>query len=814
MQSRWRRWLIKPTLTCCSLLFLLMVIGGVFCVYLNLQLPDVSILKDMHLQVPLRVYSRDGKLMAVYGTKRRIPIAFKQIPKPMISALLAVEDARYYEHPGVDFIGILRAARAVILSGRKVQGASTITMQVARNFFLTRKKTYSRKIKEILLALKIDRELSKDKVLELYLNKVYFGNRAYGVQAAARVYYGKDLKELNLAQMAMLAGLPQAPSRNNPISNPQGALKRRNHVLSRMLEVGFIKQKQYVQAINQPITASYHGENIAFHAPYVTELVRQILWADYGAKAYESGFNVTTTIDSKLQGDAQRALEQGLIQYSLRHGYVKPSQNLGAVPVDKAPWIKELSSLENQSSLQPAAVLSLQSQSALVLLANGQQVTIPWAGLSWARPALSHGHVGPMPKTAADILNQGDVIWVNQQTNGQWCLRQQPKVQGAFIAMKPQTGSILALVGGYNYNASKFNRATQAERQPGSGFKPFIYSAAIAKGYTLASIINDAPVVMKDSGENALWRPNNDTMKFYGPTRLRVGLAKSRNLVSVRLLQDIGIPYTLNYLRRFGFNPNNLPHTLSLALGSATLTPLRLASSYAIIANGGYQVTPHFIASITDQSGKQVYAPTYGIACESCLNAQSAQQAQTLPEHMAPQVLTPQNAYIMTRAMQDVIQEGTGRAAKVLKRSDLAGKTGTTNNQVDAWFSGFNYHLLATVWVGFDNVNGKLEGLHEYGSKAALPIWIDFMKQALAHQPNDDMPVPPGIVTVRIDPSTGLLANPSQRHAIFEVFRQKYEPTQMAVLNQNNADRTDSAVSPYGPPSSTNNSDSNADPLF
>lgn len=742
---------------------------------MELQLPDVDVLRDVHMQVPLRIYTRDGKLISEYGSKKRIPVTLDQVPKQLIQAVLAVEDARFYDHPGVDLIGLLRAAKAVISSGHKVQGASTITMQVARNFFLTKKKTYSRKIKEILLALKIDKEFSKDKILELYLNKVYFGNRAYGVAAAAHVYYGKKLNELTLPEMAMLAGLPQAPSRNNPLRRPKRALVRRNHVLKRMLEVGFIDEATYQKAIRAPMTAKYHGQRTQVNAPYVAEMVRQVMVDEYGKKAYDSGLDVMTTISSKMQADAAHTLENGLIAYSERHGYRKPKMNLGLPSDDnRNAWLAVLRKKDHVDQLQPAAVLETNYQTAKILLANGDIVTLPWSGMSWARPAYHHGFVGPLPKRASDMLTPGDVIWV-LNTKAGWRLSQIPKIQGALVSMDPQNGAILALSGGFDYSLSKFNRVTQAMRQPGSNFKPFLYSAALAKGFTLASIINDAPVVMRDTGENQLWRPNNDTLRFYGPTRLREGLTHSRNLVSIRLLQAMGVPYAREFVQRFGFDEQSLPKALSLALGSGLTTPMQIAVGYSIFANGGYKVEPYFIQKIVDQENKNVlFEAKPATACESCI-AQT-QGAIALPDPMAKHVISPQNAYLMTKVMQDVIEHGTGRAAKVLKRSDLAGKTGTTNNKVDAWFSGFNSNIVTTVWIGFDNS----KSMHEYGAQAALPIWIQYMKTALQGMPEHSMPQPPDMITVRIDPRSGLLATPNQKNAVFELFRKGHEPKKFA----------------------------------
>lgn len=793
-----------------SLLFTAIIILIAVYTYMELGLPNVESLKDVHLQVPLKIYSADNKLMATYGVKRRIPVTLAQIPKQLVDAVLATEDARYYEHPGVDFIGIVRAGLAVIASGKKVQGASTITMQVARNFFLTRKKTYSRKIKEILLALKIDQDFSKDKVLELYLNKIYLGNRAYGVAAGAQVYYGKKLSQLSLAQMAMLAGLPQAPSADNPIRNPVAAKERRNHVLQRMLEVGFIDKAAYQQAIQAPITASYHQQKVQLKAPYLADMVRQLLLQRYGSSIYESGMHVYTTVNSHDQKAAKMALDKGLIAYTHRHGYREPIQNFGPFSLDVlGDWVNKLQAMPAVPDMQRAAVTEVDQRSIQALLTTGTIITVPWSGLSWARPFQPDRRwPGPRPKSAAQIVKVGDVIAVSQK-GGSWVLNQVPTVQGAIVSVNPANGAILALSGGFDYGLSNFNRATQAVRQPGSNFKPFIYSAALAKGMTLATLINDAPVVLKDSGENQLWRPRNDTLKFYGPTRVRVGLVESRNLVSIRLLQATGIPFTLNYVKAFGFDPNDLPHTLSLALGSAGVTPWQIARGYSVFANGGFLVQPYVIDHIIDQHGTTIAQAQPQTACASCLLPHGQlQSAQTQPMNQAPETITPQNAYLITNALQGVIQHGTGRRARVLHRLDIAGKTGTTNNQVDAWFSGFNSRVETTVWVGFDDSN---ESLYEYGSQAALPIWINYMRTALKGTPPATMAQPSDIVNVRIDPKTGLLAPPGSPQAIFEVFRKQYVPTQFSDQGQ---------ISPYAASanspeaSAPSQTDAPSEPLF
>lgn len=760
-----------------SSIVLVVIAAAIFSYYyINAGLPDVSRLKDIHLQEPMRILDRDNQLIAQFGEKRRIPLKFSQIPKPLVDAVLATEDARFYEHPGVDLIGLARAALVMVKSGRKEQGASTITMQVARNFYLTRKKTFSRKIREILLALKIDRKLPKDKVLALYLNKIFFGNRAYGVGAAAGVYYGKSLGELDLAQMAMLAGLPQSPSRNNPIRNPKAALERRNHVLERMYQLHKISQSQYEDAIQQPITASYHYKKIDVRAKYVAALIRQQMLDKYGDKAYEMGFTIRTSISAAAQRAARQALQTGLINYSLRHGYWGPEGHIddfdpSEIQTYLQPYIK--------LNLLPLAVVTAIGDNTLTAMtANQQIITIDWDDLKWARRHLEKNEVSAKPQTASDVTAVGDIIRI-QNYKQHWRLAQWPKVQGAVVALDPKTSQVLALVGGFNYEQSSFNRATQALRQPGSSFKPFIYSAALSKGFTLASVINDAPIVRRDSGENALWRPMNDTKKFYGPTTLREGLSKSRNLVSIRLLEKTGINYTLDYLQKFGFKPNDMAHTLSLALGSAEVTPYQLTRAYNVFANGGYLRDNQLILSYR----------YHGEEHENSAGLPDCNTNDLITDNNSCQQpsITPQNDYLMTLALRGVIQNGTGRAAKVLKRQDLAGKTGTTNDQADAWFAGFNQSLVGVVWVGYDN----LKSLNEYGAQAALPIWINFMRAALKNKPEADLAQPNGIVTVRINKKTGQPTDASDHRAIFESFRTQYAPKENTAGNDDNSTAND-----------------------
>jgi penicillin-binding protein 1A len=768
-----------------SLLFMLTV-GAVFLyVYLESQLPNVESLKTVQLQVPLRIYTQDGQLIQEYGEKRRIPVTYDQIPPLLVHALIATEDQRFFDHSGVDLLGLARATVRMVQTGTKSQGGSTITMQVARNFFLNRKKTFLRKFNEILLAIKIDRELSKEKILELYLNKIYMGNRAYGVGAAAKVYYGKNLKDLDLAQLAMLAGLPQAPSTQNPIANPIAAKKRRDHVLERLLEEKYITEDQYQDAVNKPITAKYYGSNIEVNAPYVAEMIRQSLFDHFGADAYTKGYKVYTTIHSTLQKTANTVVEENLLAYDHRHGYRGPVANIGAINQNASDTIaKVLNEYPVINDLEPALILSVGNKEAMAATRHAQVFTIPWQGLSWARPALRKGWVGKAPTEAKQVVTVGDVVYVRHQDE-QWQLSQIPQIESAFIALNPKNGAIEALLGGLNFQKSKFNRATQSSRQPGSSFKPFIYAAALGQGYTLATLINDAPIVVDDRGQATLWRPHNDKLKFNGPTRMKDALVHSLNMVSIRILDDIGIQYAVDYVSRFGFQKNNLPHSLSLALGSLTVSPMDLTTAYAVFANGGYKIEPYVIDHVTDNDGKILLQAKPATVCDPCLNKQK--DGNTI----APKVIPEDIAFLMNTALMDVVQHGTAHDATVLNRRDIAGKTGTTNEQVDAWFAGFTPNLVATVWVGYDTPHP----LHEYAARLALPIWIDFMKVALKGTPEVELKQPENIVAVRIDPNTGLLARSNQADAIIEYFRKNELPAadDSVPSNDNTVDPGNSA---------------------
>ncbi|MCB1746223.1 MAG: penicillin-binding protein 1A [Gammaproteobacteria bacterium] len=787
--------------------------------YIVPQLPPVEALREVHLQTPLRVFSRDGRLIAEFGEKRRNPVAIEDVPLVMKQAFLAAEDDRFYYHPGVDWMAIARAMVELVQTREKRQGGSTITMQVARNFFLTPEKTYERKLKEIVLAVVIERELTKDEILELYLNKIFLGHRAYGVGAAAQVYYGRPLGELDLAEVAMIAGLPKAPSRTNPISNPGAAMERRNYVLARMLKLGFIEPADYEVALAAPNTAEWHGQAVEVPAPHVAEMVRDRLLDEYGEIAYTAGYRVTTTVDSRLQDAAEQAVRAALIGYDHRHGYrgVEAHFEPGEIADDGARRAA-LAAHPMLGGLAAALVVAVGEQSATVWTRDQGELELPWDGLKWARKRLGTDAVGAAPKTAADVVAVGDVVRIRfreppaadaaEPAPGYWQLEQLPAVEGALVSLDPHDGAIRALVGGFDYDRSKFNRVLQARRQPGSNFKPFIYSAALEKGFTAASFINDAPIVFDEPGLESAWRPENYSGQYYGPTRLREALINSRNLVSIRLLRAIGVDYALEYVARFGFHPDELPRNLSMALGSGEVTPLQLVSGYAVLANGGYRVEPYFIQRIEDGDGEPLFEASPATVCTVCEQVEldddgEPSDLETLvsmqhlpPQNPAPRVIAAENAWIMNSMMQDVIKFGTGRRARSLGRQDLAGKTGTTNDQKDAWFSGFNANVVTTVWVGFDRVAPL--GRRETGAQAALPMWIDFMKVALDGMPEATMERPPGLVTVRIDPDTGLLAGANNPNAIFESFREGHVPPRgdsgSAAMGGSGSDRQGSVM--------------------
>jgi penicillin-binding protein 1A len=817
-------WLKKLLIiTVCSIVTGITLIFGSY-LYLKDDLPSVETLKDVRLQTPMRVFSEDGELISQFGEKRRIPLKIDEIPPLLIKAVLATEDARFYEHPGIDVIGVMRAFSVVVATGEPTQGASTITQQLARLFFLSREKKIIRKVKEAFLAIHIEELLSKDEILELYLNRIELGQRAFGVGAAAQVYFGKNIQDLTLSEMAIIAGLPQAPSVLNPVRSPSRARARRNIVLGRMLTVGYITQQQYDEAIQAPVVSKLHGAQITASAPYLAEMVRQEVVDTYGEEeAYSKGFQVFTTVNASQQATAVAALQQNLYYYDERHGYRGPvavvwpstlqqdaNGNSSFVEDKRLSDEAILAYLDQQDAVEqliPAVVTAVSARSAEVMIAGGRKVQLGWDGMKWARTYISNERQGNPPKTASQILAPGMHVMVREY-QGEWRLSQQPQASSALVALDPQTGAIRALVGGYSFGLTQFNRVTQANRQVGSNIKPFIYSAALEHGYTLASIVNDAPIHEWDAGSGTAWRPKNSPDVYDGPIRLREALAKSKNAVSVRLISGVGIDNTINHLEKFGFHKNDLPRNQTLALGSASLTPLELAAGYAVFANGGYLVKPYVITKILDDQNNLIYQHQPIQICQDCSvatteNAATANPAdaateQAPPAKYAPQVISAQNAFLISEAMKSAIWggqgwDGTAKNLKALKRRDLSGKTGTTNDVKDAWFSGFTPDLVITSWVGFDDAESVLGKTAwnsnlgadqiaggESGARTALPPWQKFAAIALKDTPEKFPPAPVGIVSVRIDNATGLLTQATDSSSSFEFFKQGTEPTQYA----------------------------------
>ncbi|MDP4537283.1 PBP1A family penicillin-binding protein [Alkalimonas collagenimarina] len=830
-------WLKKIVILC--LIGLMLAVAAVLLAYWYVKddLPDVSSLQDVRLQTPMRVFTADGELMSQFGEQRRIPLTLDEMPPQLIQAFLATEDSRFYDHPGFDVIGMMRAAIVVASTRDAKQGASTITQQLARNFFLTREKKVIRKIKEIFLAIRIEQLLSKDEILELYLNKIELGHRAFGVGAAAQVYFGKTIDELTLDEIAIIAGLPQAPSILNPVRSPSNARNRRNIVLGRMLSMNYIDQTQYQQALQAPITSRRHGAQITASAPYIAEMVRQEMVERFGEEyAYNAGLQVYTTINKSTQDSARKALQKNLYDYDERHGYRGPEavlwqqqDNPSEEQDADTPWDEDriLSYLAEQSSIEDlhhAVVLAVEAQQAQVVRADGQQLTLDWDGLKWARAFITDHRQSHAPKQAADILQPG--MHVQIRHNGDdWQLSQMPEATSALVAMDPRTGAIQALVGGFSFAQSQFNRATQAKRQVGSNIKPFIYSAALEHDYTLASVINDAPIHHWDQGAGIAWRPRNSPAVYDGPIRVREALAKSKNVVSVRLMRGVGIDDSIQHLKRFGFAETDLPRNETLSLGSASLTPVELMTGYAVFANGGFLVKPYVIEKVYNEENELIYQHQAVIACSDCgfdtpvettevldTEAQLAQlfaepqldeaaPAATSPKQ-APRVISEQNAFLITEALKSSIWggghwnrgtgwNGTGWRVQSLERRDISGKTGTTNDSKDTWFTGYNRQIVTTSWVGFDDSNRSLgratwnanfdrnqsSGV-EAGARTALPAWLEFMRFAMQDMPVDQAETPAGISSVRIDLETGLLSRANDHTSRFEFFVRGTEPTQ------------------------------------
>ncbi|NDJ56037.1 peptidoglycan glycosyltransferase/peptidoglycan DD-transpeptidase MrcA [Enterobacteriaceae bacterium 4M9] len=823
-------------LTVCCILLGAGSIYGLY-KYVEPQLPDVATIKEVQLQIPMQVYSADGELIDQFGEKRRIPLKLSDIPPQMVRAFIATEDSRFYEHHGVDPVGIFRAASVAMFSGHASQGASTITQQLARNFYLSPERTLLRKIKEVFLAIRIEQLLNKDEILELYLNKIYLGYRAYGVGAAAQVYFGKTVNQLTLSEMAMIAGLPKAPSTFNPIYSLERATSRRNVVLSRMLGEGYISQQEFNQARSQLLVASYHGPKIAFAAPYIAEMVRQEMVKRYGEDAYNDGYRVYTTITRKVQQAGQKALRDNVIAYDMRHGYRGPSKQLWKV--GETPWshnkiLTELKALPTYGPMLPAVVTRATPSAAQVTLADGSAVELTMDGMRWARPWRSDTQQGATPRKVTDVVQAGQQIWVREEDE-RWWLGQVPDVNSALVSINPHDGAVMALVGGFDFNQSKFNRATQALRQVGSNIKPFLYTAAMDKGMTLASIINDVPISRWDVGSGSDWRPKNSPPQYAGPIRLRQGLGQSKNVVMVRAMRAMGVDYAAEYLQRFGFPAQNIVRTESLALGSASFTPLQVARGYAVMSNGGFLVDPYFITRIVNVQGQTVFEAQPKVACPQCnvpviygdtqksvdesqdvedVATSQARQNQALPQPQlqqanqtlvaqtnapgyAPHVINTPLAFLIKSALNTNIYgepgwQGTGwRAARDLKRRDIGGKTGTTNSSKDAWFSGFGPGVVTSVWIGFDDhrrnlgrttasgaIRDQISG-YEGGAKTAQPAWDAYMKMVLEGVPEEPLTPPPGVVTMKIDRYSGQLSGGGNSRD--EYFVEGTQPTRQAV---------------------------------
>lgn len=806
-----------------------------FYYYVKPELPDVATLRDVELQTPMQVFSQDGKLISQFGEKRRNPVSYDEIPRHLVEALIATEDSRFYDHPGIDPIGITRAAIVVAMSGSAKQGASTITQQLARNFFLSNEKKIMRKIKEIFIAIHIEQLLSKEEIMELYVNKIFLGHRSYGFGAAARVYFGKDLPDLTLSEIATLAGMPKAPSTMNPIYSLERATNRRNVVLGRMLDEKYITQEEYDEARAEELVSKYHGAEIELSAPYVAEVARAWMVERYGEDAYTSGMKVYTTVDSTLQDAANRAAITNLLNYDERHGYRGAEKVLWQT--EQAAWdqeqiVKHLKSQPTYGDLTPAVVTKVDAQRAHVWVKNQGEGVIEWQGMNWARKFLTDDRQGPAPSNAQEILAVGEQIWVRSETiSGKeataeeseeatevanaapthWRLSQVPNANTAFVAMNPDNGAVLSMVGGFNFVHNKFNRATQSIRQVGSGIKPFIYSAAIDKGLTLASLINDAPINQWDKSQGTAWRPKNSPPTYVGPTRLRIGLAQSKNVMAVRVLREVGLDDTRNYLTRFGFDIDEVPRSETIALGAGSLTPMKVAQGYSVFANGGYYVEPFYISRVESPFGDVEFEASPKVVCHQDCEAnletdpvadEFAEQDVDAETQYAPQVISEQTAFLVREMMYSNIWgggnwregtgwNGTGWRAQPLKRRDIGGKTGTTNDSKDTWYSGYGPGIVATVWVGFDNHNRNLGRTKnnsnlgkdqitgaEAGAKTAQPAWVDFMGLALKDVPAQRKEIPEDIVRVRIDRDTGLLTNKSDGSSMFEYFVKGTEPTE------------------------------------
>ena len=792
------------------------IVGAYY--YASPSLPAAETIRDIQLEVPLRIFSRDGYLISEIGERRRIPITFEDVPQHVVDAFVAAEDQRFFVHPGIDYRGVLRALSQLVLTGQISGGGSTLTQQLARAYFLSLEQSFIRKLREAFLAYKIEQEFDKDQIMAFFLNKMFFGQRAYGVAAASQVYFNKNLGDINIAEAATLAGLLPAPSDYNPVASSEKATTRRSYVLSRMESLGYISEAERDQANGFPMASLLHGAAIELNAPYVAEMVRREMLDRFGFDAYTDGYQVITTLDSRLQKAANYALRNGLLEFTRRRGYRGPldtvelSEETLAAPFDDWPVdVKQALQQYVPGGLSVAVVTAVNEDNSVeIVLANGEPDVIPWRGISWAKLFVDRETTGSEPQSAGEIVSVSDVIVIMPTTAGTWALAQIPEAQGAVVSVDPADGAISSLTGGFDFAISKFNRASQAFRQPGSSFKPFIYSAALEHGNTPATVILDAPVVISSEALEAVWRPINYSGRFYGPTRLREALVRSMNLVSVRLLLfETGIGNAARHIAKFGFGDAALPRNGSLALGAGSASPLDMVQGYAVFANGGYGVKPYVIDAIYGADGEAQYRADPSLVCPECfaepdedfvpqpdpedelsdellleqfveVSMENRPDAATAPElfetvNAAPRAITAQNAFLIQDMMRDVIRRGTGRRARALGRRDLSGKTGTSNDQRDAWFGGFNGDLAGVVWVGYDD--DLPLGPGEEGSRTALPIWIEFMRIALRDVPEHQMPMPEGIVSVRIDRDTGCPARAGQGNAIFETFREGHVPT-------------------------------------
>ena len=786
------------------------VIGAYY--FVEPGLPKAETIRDIPLQIPLRIFSRDGYLISEIGERRRILINFDDLPPHVVHAFISAEDRRFFEHPGIDYQGIARSFGRLLQSGEISGGGSTLTQQLARDYFLTREQLFTRKLREAFLAYKIEQEFTKEQIMALFLNKMFFGQRAYGVAAAAQVYFNKDLKDINPAEAATLAGVLPAPSRYNPVYSAANATVRRSYVLGRMNDLGYIDDAAYAESMDFPMESRMHGAAVELSAPYVAEMARSEMLKRYGESTYTAGYQVVTSLDSRLQMAANYALRNGLLEFSRRRGYRGPAVTMEldaevlAVPFEEWP-IEILESLEQYApgGLSVALVAALsENNSARIVFRGGAEATLPWAGIRWAKPFIDRETTGPSPEKVTDVLSAGDLIYVMLTNSGSWALAQVPEAQGAIVSIDPYDGAVGALTGGFDFTMSKFNRARQAYRQPGSSFKPFIYSAALENGNTPATVVLDAPVVINSSELEAVWRPINYSGRFYGPTRMREALVRSMNLVSVRLLLfETGVGNAVRHIEKFGFGDAALPRNGSLALGGGAASPLDMAQGYATIANGGHAIKPYVIDAIYGPEGETLYRSEPAVVCDACVADKPDDRFRepvfaplTLEEMadvaldyrpdasiapqlfedviVAPQRISPQNIFLIQDMMRDVVRRGTGRRAMVLGRNDLSGKTGTSNDRRDAWFGGFNGDLASIVWVGYDD--DLPLGPGEEGSRTALPIWIEFSRKALAGVPENQMPMPEGIVMVKIDKETGCPARAGQSNTTFEVFRENNVP--------------------------------------